>query len=671
MITCHSLHRRSLLLATLVLFLATGCPSTEEEHLDHDVGLDASNDVDGDHDGDGDGDLEPTSALDLPNALGAGGHDLLPWPADQYMEEGRIKPDPGLLPAAFTPTLLEASGASRITPIVAYLPGSFDPASLPDPDEWGATLEDQSSIRVVVLQDEADPVLWPVLAEIDSTASDAGEATLLLRPHRPFPAGSRVAVGLRTSLRTAACADDETSPECVNHQTLPALTRILDGAPEGPAERAWLGAPRDALLRSLELLGPDVEDLAMAWTFTVRFNEEITNPMLAMQEIAAQADPSNYTLQEVEYRDNRAQIYGQVEVPWFLDENDRLVVDDDGRPQIQETRNAPFMITIPRSVNETRPVVLFGHGFFSAIEEPTWGNLFNGLDQWQMSAVTTRFFGFAEVDLTKALAALAGDTLDGMIGIIDLQRQSQANFTVVHNLISQHLATKVEVDFGDGPFRPLDAEQIPYMGISNGGTQGLVMMSTSPVLTRGALVVPGGGWSHMLQRAAQWKSLGLVFSRRYDSDAELQLAMSLLQLVFDPVDSLNFVEHLIHDRFPGLPAEPDVLLVEARNDSQVANLVTRWVAGTAQIPLITPAVDPVWNLPTEELSQGDALSTSYGYEIYDLGVADNPPGNIAADENGVHDQVRLLPEYRQQMGLFLEEGRIERTCDGPCLIPWE
>lgn len=654
------------LVALLAISLLVSCSSSPEEERP-DAGLEELEDIEDDIAPN----FDEVQARDKANALGAGLSPLLPWPAEQYMvhddQGSRLDPDGSLLPKAIVPAVLASSGgASRVVPIVTWLKGGFDPATFPDPDDWGATLKDDSSVRVVVLDGEEAPQVWPVLVEIDSTEEEPEKATMLIRPHRPFPPQSQVVVGLRTSLQTAACAQDQGHQDCKDHETLPALKRILDGAPQGRAEQSWMGRGRDAIIAALPAIGPDVDDLAQAFSFTVRSREEIVDPMLQMQEIAAQADSSVYEVEEITYKDGRAEIYGTVEVPWFLDGDDRLVLDEQGQPLVQEKRHTPFMITIPDTVRETRPVVLFGHGFFSAIEEPTWGNLFGGLKRWEMSAITTRFHGFAEVDLPKALLALGGETIEGLAGIIDLQRQSQANFTVVHNLVRDHLAQTITVDFGDGEFHPLDAEQIPYMGISNGGTQGLVMMSTSPVLTRGALIVPGGGWSHMLQRAAQWPSLGRAFARRYNKNVDLQIAMSILQQVFDPVDSLNFVENLIEGRAPGLPQKPEILIVEAVNDAQVANLVTRWVVGATHIPLITPSVADVWGVETIQAPPPDGAPGGVGYEIYDLGVDDNPPGNQAATENDVHDKVRLLDAYREQLGIFLEDGKVIRTCQDLC-----
>lgn len=613
----------------------------------------------------------PDPAFDLPNALGGAGHPLLPWPSDQYLDVSgppRVTVAPELMPTGVPADLIAHTGFSRVVPIVAALPGSFDPASLPDPSDPGATLEADSPVRVVVLHNGDEPEPWPVLAEIDATAGDEEEPTLILRPHRPFPFGSQVVVGLRTSLQAA---------DGTPHAPSAPLARVLADTPEGPAEAALTTRVRDALMRALPQIGPEPEDLALAWSFTIRTADDVIGPSLAMQDLAAEDDGAEFTLETVEYvrqdRNDpnspvrRADIYGTLHTPWFLDADNRLVLDEDGRPVVQERRASPFLVTVPREVTETRPTVLYGHGFFSAIEETTWSKEFNGLRQWQMPAVTTRFHGFAEVDLVSiALPALGGDDIAGLAGVIDLQRQSQANFTVVHNLIANQLSQELEIDWPDdeaGPFTPLSPTDIPYMGISNGGTQGLVMMATSPVLRRGALVVPGGGWAHMLQRATQWNELGLVFSTRYEDAASLQLAMSMVQQVFDPVDSLNYAEHLVADRLPGRPDHADLLLIEAVHDSQVANLVTRWVVGAAGIPVLVPSVAEVWGAPTIE---GEAPN-GIGFESYDLGAEPPPPGNVAPpDENGVHGDVRNVQAYRDQVGLFLEEGIVRRTCEGPC-----
>ena len=92
------------------------------------------------------------------------------------------------------------------------------------------------------------------------------------------------------------------------------------------------------------------------------------------------------------------------------------------------------------------------------------------------------------------------------------------------------------------------------MGISNGGTFGFLFASTTWVIQKAILVVGGGGLAHFLQRATQWNELGYLASSRYTTAPELQLFLSMLQSVLDPIDPINFVDHLISPRFNQRPS---------------------------------------------------------------------------------------------------------------------
>ena len=246
-------------------------------------------------------------------------------------------------------------------------------------------------------------------------------------------------------------------------------------------------------------------------------------------------------------------IYGTVNVPWFLDADNHLILDDQGAPVEQPRRDVPFLVAVSPTVTTRRPVVMLGHGFFSAIEASTYGTMHTGLEQRGVSAASTQFFGFSD---GKALATtlLLSSDLAAIDTVIAQQIRSHADFTMVPRLIAERVADELTIQWGDGaPFKPLSKDGIGYIGASNGGGQGLVMMTTSPVFTRGALVVPGGGWSHMLQRAVQWRQLGPLMTGGFADGHDLQLGMSMLQQVFGPVDSINFVGHLLHDRLPGRP----------------------------------------------------------------------------------------------------------------------
>jgi hypothetical protein len=241
--------------------------------------------------------------------------------------------------------------------------------------------------------------------------------------------------------------------------------------------------------------------------------------------------------------------------------------------------------------------------------------------------------------------------------------QSQVHFTLLARLVAEELAAVVVA--GDGtPL--LDATAVHYMGISNGGTQGLTIMSTSPSFTRGVLVVPGGGWTHMLQRAVQWNEFAAVLEGGYDGPLEMQLVMSLMQPMFDRADSLNYVSRLVDDRFDGR-TDVRVTLHEAVEDSQVANLVTDWVARTAGVSLVTPSPRDIWGLETVEAPGPDGTDVAGAMFVYDMQLPPNPEGNVPPPvDNGAHRDLRDQVSYFEQVGAFLETGAIVQVCDGPC-----
>ncbi|MBW1877076.1 MAG: hypothetical protein JRJ84_01805, partial [Deltaproteobacteria bacterium] len=308
---------------------------------------------------------------------------------------------------------------------------------------------------------------------------------------------------------------------------------------------------------------------------------------------------------------------------------------------------------------------LFGHGFFSTREEPTWSSLNRGLQQWEMTAISTDFMGFDEPNWAVTAAAVGGD-LAALEGIVAQQLQSQAHFTALARLVTEQLAQDVVEDRGAGVFHPLDGEAVHYMGISNGATQGVVLLATSPALSRRVLVVGGGGWSHMLQRAVQWNTMGFILENAYDDPLELQLVMSIMQLTFDPVDAMSHADRLVHERYPGRPPL-EVTLHEAVGDCQVNNMVTHWVARSAGVPLVVPSPLEVWGLDTLTADPPEGADTSAALLIYDEGYEPLPVGNLPPEyDNGAHETVRDLPAYHEQVGTFLETGTIVQVCEGAC-----
>lgn len=562
-----------------------------------------------------------------------------PWPSDFFLQDEGDGPHVVVpaeaLPDGVTGSVVAADGFSRVSAMLAQFDGGIDPATLPAAADRMATTDPTSPI-LVVRAGSWD--LHPVLAELDQGGNNPTDTALILRPHGALEPDSTYVVLLRDSLKHADGSDIEPGI---------AFRALRDGLlTDSDAVESWrpkFEPVRDAIAQ----LGLVPAEVVLGWSFHTRSRHDVLGPLTAITDELASVDiPPVAITSDTVHTDGDRRIEGTFTVPDFLDA-DRFMPLTDGLPTEQGTRDVEFLVTIPDTVVGDRPVILFGHGFFSSRYESTWGSLDDALEEWGMSAATIDFEGFSEGDLDQSAAALTGD-LEALRSVIDQQVQNVATFTALARVVKEQLSA----DF-DG----LDPAAVHYMGISNGGTQGLTILATSPELDRGALVVPGGGWTHMIQRAVQFGQLGSLIQDRYPAPLEFQLVLAMLQPVFDGADSLNYIDQLLDD------ADQEVTLHMAVHDSQVANLVTEWVARTASIPVIEPNTWPIPGLPTAGPTPGGRAALF----VYDEGVEPVPEGNVPpATDNGTHDTVRQLDVYKAQVGAFLESGHIEQVCEGPC-----
>ncbi|MEZ4316085.1 MAG: hypothetical protein R3F61_01210 [Myxococcota bacterium] len=580
---------------------------------------------------------------------------LFPWPSSMALSE-----DPSTrtgwhldLPAQHLPDVggpelfADHDGFSRVSPLLTFFPEGIDRDTLPTLPE---TVDEASPVLLV---NAATLELAPVLVELDGYA-DVPQQSLILRPQITLAPDADWVVLIRRGV---------TGPDGADLRVTKAFRALRDGLPTDSNTTESLRAGFQPVLDVIEGLAIDPEDVVSGWVFHTRSEGQILDPALAMHDRVIASTLGPWTELSREDDGNNWVIEGTVDVPDFLGTDDRITLDEDGVPVVEGMRAMDVLVTIPHTVDEPRPVLLFGHGFFSAKEETTWGSLQQSLQPWRFPAVSTSFLGFTEDDLTSSAGGLAGD-IATLQRVVDQQLQSHANHTALVRVIEEQLQDDIVIEGPSGPFHPLDASRVNYLGISNGGTQGYTMFATSPKLTRGALVVGGGGWSHITQRAAQWRTLGQVIDSKYPDDRELQTVLALMQQVFDPIDSLNFADHLVTDRLPGRPPV-EISLHMAVGDAQVHNMTTEWVARSAGIPLAVPSSREVWGLDTIPAS-AQGFDGPAGLVIYDEGF-DVTPDNVAPlDDNGAHESIRDLLSYRENVGRFLETGEITVVCDGPC-----
>ena len=586
-----------------------------------------------------------------------------PFPSDFFLERDsgtetgyRIKIPQQALHKSFPAAMFSsADGFSRIPIILAYLTGGIDPASLPDPDDPGLTVGDQSPVFLVKAG------TWtrvPVLVEIDMMAETDNERALILRPLTLLDEKSQYVVLVRNKLRTVAGKP---------HTAGGAFAALRDGVPTAHQELERQREDFKQVTAAIKALQLKAQEVVLGWTFRTRSEKQVTRTLVAMQDAANMAPLGEVTIDSDKSETNNRQIVASFLAPNYVGSDGKVTLDAGGKVKQHGTRKVSFGLTIPTTVVTSRPVVLYGHGFMGGWIQGTRGS-------WNEIAVKYRYntaatnLGFHD-GVTALLTAAFAVSMTRMDAVVAEVQQSLANVTYMARLVRHKLAKSITAKDRAGKIiQPLDGSKLYYHGISNGGTFGYVLAATSPAPSRASIIVGGGGLTHFLQRAVQWNQFAPFIKMLYPVAFDQQLLMALMQTTVDPVDSMNYAPYLVSKRFPG--REPiDLALHMAVNDSQVHNMVTEWVARSAKIPMITPSAKKIYGLGsiTATPPAGAPAGTRAAMFVYDEKVTPSPKTNKPPkSDNGTHGTVRKLKVYRQHVSTFLETGRFIQSCTGAC-----
>jgi hypothetical protein len=257
--------------------------------------------------------------------------------------------------------------------------------------------------------------------------------------------------------------------------------------------------------------------------------------------------------------------------------------------------------------------------------------------------------------------------IDAAPRITEKLAQSVIDFMALARVTRGALASDPRLKVPDQPVDRaiIDPDQVYYFGASLGGIMGLVVMAYEPSLSRGALGVPGGAWSLLLERSFAWQALQAVALRSYTRPFDYQMLSALLGMRFEPYDAITTAARITVNPLPGTPAK-QVLLYEATGDSLVSNLSTEMVARSMALPLLAPSV----RVPAGMTAQTGPLDN--GFVIYDEQPAPLPPtGNLPPTaDNGTHAGINARPAVARQVARFLLEGALVHECrDGDTDVP--
>ncbi|MCB9557428.1 MAG: hypothetical protein H6707_15075 [Deltaproteobacteria bacterium] len=599
-----------------------------------------------------------------------GGPCLLPWPSSYYLDA-----DPSTTtgyrvryPAQAVPANREGVSLSvaRYQRFDGFSIGSQPLVSFPEgvaadglPTLADLARADQQLIQIV---EATTGQRVPLFAELDANAKGNNEIpALIIRPQVPLKPNTRYIVALRNGLKDRSGAP-LSAPQ--------AFAWIRDGG-SSATERLdrFARQTREAIALLEQHAKIPAAELVLAWDFHTASNQtmRILKPMVeaTLAELATKA-PAFEVLEVKEQPNDKLLrfVAGRVEEPLYLESDSVsawLKFGTDGAPLRNGKRWRPVFISVPRCAEKSSspvPVILFGHGLFLSAEDELSGEYHSTLgDRLCAVQVATPIVGLANSDL----ADISGEVITNFTNvprITDQLVQTQIGLQVVARWAKVGLSTQPFVQGVSGSL--VDDQRLYYLGISNGGIQGVAFAALNPDIKRFAFHVGGGWWSLMLQRSSNFNAFAVLMKLVYRDPTDRLLLLHLSQSLWDYTDPIVWADLLAEQI-----GAKRVLYHESLKDEQVPNLATRAVARVLGLPRALPGTEAVFGLTDASLPQ-DSAYVQWDIEVpYQVPEGNLPAPVPASEEVSAHRKPRRLEAcFAQWERFFRADGVVEDTCDG-------
>ena len=493
----------------------------------------------------------------------------------------------------------------------------------------------------------------PHFAEIDE--SHAGPAALMIRPVVRLDDARRYIVAIRGVV-------DEGGQTIAASEGFAALRDLQPS--DDPDVEARRPLYADIFARLADA-GVTREDLQIAWDFTTASEEHLTRDLLTMRDRAlelygADEGPSftidtvdtDFHPEEIAYR-----LEGTVEVPLFLDSPDaggRIVRGDDGLPEIQGMADYRVVILIPQSATLSPAGILqHGHGLLGDAYQVQGSERRAFADTYGYVTFAMDWIGMADDDTVNIIELLGQGNAHDFVEVSDRLQQGLVNF----ELGMRMMRTSFADDPMWGPF--VDRDRRHYLGISQGGIFGGTYMAISTEVERGVLGVPGQPYNLLLNRSVDFTVYLTLLQAGYSDPRDIQMALALVQMLWDHAEPTGYTRRIETDPFPGTPAHR-VLIRAAVGDHQVTNLGAHILARAVGAEHLDTGIREVWGL--ESVSDQNDAST---YVEYDFGLPMDPLENVpqtACDDP--HGKIDNQDAANAQADEFFRTGIVVNHCDG-------
>ncbi len=653
---------------------------------------------------------------------------LFPFPNDHF-----TLPDPetdtgrrvALTPSAMPDTPLgpidptewnRSDGFSPGPMLLAYFPDlDLDASGAPPIRDLRRSLEPDSAVVLVRAATGERELVWAELDAPENGVPPDARRALILRPGRNLESGERYLVALRGLRDSAGGPVPASRGFQVYRDAIPTFAPALE------ARRPAM----EALFADLEAAGVAREELVLAWDFTVASQRNLAERLLHMRDdafgaLAGQAPA--FTVTETEDRDAGdtrifRRVRGTYDVPLYLTDGgvpgSRLVLDAAGLPVRQPgTFAASFRCVIPRDAAAgdgraalgSRPS-LYGHGLLGSNGEVNASHVAAMAFEHGFVFCGTDMIGMASDDIDGGNIFQIINDLSNFPSLSDRMHQGILNSLFLGRLLRHPDGFASDPAFlaGDPAEPVLDAAPVSwdgnpkgiieggatvfYDGNSQGAISGGAVTAFAQDWTRAVLGVPGMNYSTLLRRSVDFDPFATFLKAGYAENLERSLAIALIQMPWDRVETSGHANHLTRDPHPDTPVH-QILLHVAFGDFQVANVSAeveaRSLGASIHQPALAPGkhweADPYVGLPPIAYPHpGSALV------YWDSGNPTPPDENVpprATGDPGLsacalrfgedpHECPRRQPSARLQKSEFLsEDGVVIDVCGAaPCLAP--
>ncbi len=607
---------------------------------------------------------------------------LMPWPSAVSLTAGH-KVDLTYLPGAGTPTIVgqyvtqfhdRLDGFSTVGAAYFRLGGAVDPASLPADAE--ASRRGDSPVQLVDVDPASPdrghrvPVQWYFRAEPtrwwhSNTLAVAPATGFPLRPH------NRYALVVTTDLRRVGGArftrdrdlEAVLAPAAAGEDPAVTSARAAFGPALDALADVGVGRERVLTFTAFTTLDPAAEFFRAAdWL-------RRDGPAPAVVDMSAARFSSTFYVVTGHYGPNP--VFQAGAPPYGAPGSGRLVPDATGTPQVQRTENIRFALTIPGGPMPERgwPLAIYAHG--------TGGDYETFINDRTAAAAADEgvaMLGFDQVfHGERATAGTSPET--AFFNFLNPEAGRTNNIQAALDLVQcgrlvRGLEVPVQRTTGERVTARFDAERLMFFGHSQGGLNGPLWLAAEDGAHAAVLSGAGGAFNvSLLLKTSPVNIPALVTSVLSLAPQELvplHPAITLLQLMVDPSDPVNYGRYIVHEPRQGMHAK-HVFQTQGFVDTYAPPEGIAALARSIGLPLVEPVLhrDPLFSLTglgTTLLPARGNIALASGGSVTGAWMQFDAP----AGRDG-HFVVFSVPGARLRAAAFL--GSVQRDMTGIPTVP--